>query len=168
MTPAALVRLLKTPTGRKLIRYSMVSVVGVAITQVLIFVLHRDVGLSDVWTNIAAVTLSAVPAYYLNRAWVWGKRGKSHMTKEVIPFWAFGFAGLVLSTVLIAAIAPEKVPGTPETIQDTVRVMAGNIAGFGLLWVARFVVLDRLMFGKHQHTPFSDEIEAELDALENG
>ena len=31
--------------------------------------------------------------------------------------------------------------------------MFGNIAGFGVLWVARFFVLDRLLFGPHHHLP---------------
>ncbi len=37
----------------------------------------------------------------MNRAWVWGKRGKSHWKKEVLPFWVFTGAGLVLSTIAI-------------------------------------------------------------------
>ena len=52
-----------------------------------------------------------MPAYYLNRAWVWGKRGKSHLTKEVVPFWAFAFSGLVLSTIIVALIVPHRPRG---------------------------------------------------------
>ena len=166
LTPAACVRFLKTPTGQKLIRYSMVSVVGIVATQALIIVLHAGLKWGDVATNIGAVAISAIPAYYLNRAWVWGKRGKSHLTKEVIPFWAFAFAGLVLSTLIVALVAPEEGADDPVTMWDTVRIMAANIAGFGILWVARFLVLDRLLFGEHHHTPFSAEIEAELDGLD--
>lgn len=166
MTPAALARLLKTPTGHKLIRYSMVSAVGIVLTQAFIIVLHAGMGIADVPTNIIAVAVSSVPAYYLNRAWVWGKRGKSHLTKEVLPFWLFAFAGLVLSTVLVAWLEPSYGPGEKATFWDTVRVMGGNIAGFGILWVARYVVLDRLLFGEHHHTPFGDEIDAELSHLE--
>ena len=46
--------------------------------------------------------ISAFPAYYLSRAWVWGKSGKSHFKKEVLPFWIFVFIGLVFSTTMVA------------------------------------------------------------------
>lgn len=153
LTPAGIKALVKSPTGRKLIRYSAVSVVGVVVTQVMIIVIHAGFGVPGVWTNILAVGLSAIPAYYLNRAWVWGKRGKSHLTKEVIPFWGFAFAGLVLSSIIVALIAGHPEPGHTEDIWDTVRIMIGNLAGFGLLWVARFFVLDRLLFGTSPHLP---------------
>lgn len=166
LSPGDLKKLLRSPTGIKLIKYSAVSVVGVVITQVLIVILHAGMGVSSVWTNILAVGLSALPAYFLNRAWVWGKRGKSHLTKEIIPFWAFAFAGLVLSTVIVALIAGNPAAGQKPSAGETVRIMIGNLAGFGLLWIARFLVLDRLLFGSHHHTAFSDEIEAEIEAIE--
>lgn len=166
LSPGDLKKLLRSPTGVKLIKYSAVSVVGVAITQILIVILHAGMGVSSVWTNIWAIGLSALPAYFLNRAWVWGKHGKSHVTKEIIPFWAFAFAGLVLSTIIVALITGNPAPGQKASAGETVRIMIGNIAGFGLLWIARFLVLDRLLFGSHQHTPFSEEIEAEIEAIE--
>ena len=46
--------------------------------------------------------ISAFPAYYLSRKWVWGKSGKSHFKKEVLPFWIFVFIGLVFSTAMVA------------------------------------------------------------------
>lgn len=168
LSPGDLKKLLRSPTGIKLIKYSAVSVVGVVVTQALIVILHAGIGVSSIWTNVLAVGLSALPAYFLNRAWVWGKRGKSHLTKEIIPFWAFAFAGLVLSTIIVALIAGNPAAGQKASVGETVRIMIGNLAGFGLLWVARFLVLDRLLFGSqhHTHTAFSDEIEAEIESLE--
>lgn len=166
LSPAGIKELLASPIGKKLVRYSLVSVVGVAVTQVMIVVIHVGFHVSSVATNILAVGLSAIPAYYLNRAWVWGKRGKSHLTKEVIPFWAFAFAGLVLSTIIVGLMAGNHPAGYHDTAWDTAKIMIGNIAGFGLLWVARFLVLDRLLFGAKQHTPFSEELEAEIEFIE--
>ena len=39
------------------------------------------------------MVLTSVPAFLLNKYWVWGKRGRAHMRREVIPFWLFTVAG---------------------------------------------------------------------------
>ena len=81
------------------LRYVLVSVVNVLVGGGLLVVLQHWI--EPVEANICGVAISAVPAYYMNRAWVWGKRGKSHWKKEVLPFWIFTVAGLVLSTIAI-------------------------------------------------------------------
>ena len=34
------------------------------------------------------------PSYWLNRNWVWGKRGRSHSVKEIVPFWIMSALGI--------------------------------------------------------------------------
>jgi putative flippase GtrA len=116
------------------LRYSLVAVVNVIVGQSLLLALQTP--LSPSWANVVAVAISAVPAYYMNRAWVWGKRGKSHWKKEVLPFWLFTAAGLALSTVAIwvAHGFTER-----RLVINFVQLLA-----FGTLWVIRFFVLDRL------------------------
>lgn len=143
----------RSEAGRKWIKYSMVSVVGMTVSQICIIILTRGFGVPDVLTNFIAVAISSVPAYLLNRAWVWGKHGKNHLTKEVLPFWAFSFAGLVLSSLLVAWVGPDLAKGQTATAMDTLRVMLGNVGGFAILWVAKFFVLDKLLFGNQQHLP---------------
>ena len=47
--------------------------------------------------------------------------------------------GLALSTGLVAAA---------QSLSDSpVLMVSANLAGFGLLWVAKFVFLDKIMFG---------------------
>lgn len=133
------------------LRYSMVSVINVVVGQALLFVLVRlftwstDWSTGVAWTvaNIVAVSLGALPAYYLNRIWVWGKRGRSHLTREILPFWGFAFAGLVLSTAAVNIAA---------NLTD-VKIVANlaNITAFGLLWVVKFFVLDSMVFGPGHH-----------------
>lgn len=144
------------------LRYSAASVVNVIIGQALLFVLvrlftWRTEWANDVaWTvaNILAVSLSAIPAYYLNRAWVWGRRGRSHLGREILPFWGFAFAGLILSTLAVNFAAG---------ITD-VKIVANiaNIAAFGVLWVVKFFVLDSMVFGSGRHGP-DDEAEGSGD-----
>lgn len=130
----------------------MTSVVGVIMGQSLIFLFASVLGWSWGWSNILAVTISTPPTYYLSRAWVWQKRGKSSLYAEIIPFWVLSFLGLVLSTVVVV-ILEDKYPDSP------ILANIGNVIGFGIVWVAKFFILDRLLFKvTHEHiegpTPF--------------
>lgn len=122
----------------KAMRYAGVSFVGVVTAQSLIAFFHAVLKFDPQVANALAVAISSVPAYLLNRSWVWGKRGRNHFTREVLPFWGFAFAGLILSTVFVGMVE--------ERTDATWAVAAASLAGFGVLWVARFFVLDRLLF----------------------
>ena len=63
----------------------MTSVVGVVMGQSLIFLFAYVLGWSWGWANVTAVAISTVPTYYLSRAWVWQKRGKSSIYAESRP-----------------------------------------------------------------------------------
>ena len=117
----------------------MVSVAGVLITQVLLIALHTLVGLGSVPSNVGAVCLSAVPVFFLNKRWVWGKTGPARVKHEIVPFWGFTLLGLAISSGLVAV---------SHSIGDgTLVLMAANITGFGIVWVAKFAFLDAVVFG---------------------
>jgi putative flippase GtrA len=125
--------------GAKALKYSAVSVIGVLITQSLILAFHGPMGLSPTVTNLLAVSIASVPAYFLNRAWVWGKRGRNDLRREVLPFWGFNLFGLALSTVVVAIVA--------NWWSNPLAVNVANIGAFGLIWVAKYLVLDTMLFG---------------------
>ena len=116
------------------LRYALVSVVNVLFGGGLLVVFQR--WMAPTVANLVAVALSAIPAYYMNRIWVWGKRGRSHWRKEVVPFWAFTIAGLVLSTVMIAY--------ADNHTRNRYLILFVQLFAFGVLWVIRFFLLDRL------------------------
>ena len=60
-----------TPALSKFVRYSGVSVVAVVTTQLTLFVCQHRLGWPPVSSNITATAVGAVPAYLLNRRWVW-------------------------------------------------------------------------------------------------
>ncbi|MBA3266933.1 MAG: GtrA family protein [Acidimicrobiia bacterium] len=153
LTPSGLRTWARAPEGKKLVRYSMVSVVSVITYEILLFVtlglLHWETARS---ANILAVAVSAVPSYYLNRVWVWGKSGRSHFMKEVVPFWAMALLGLVFSTWATDFANSFADDVTTVHLLQTFIVMAAGLGAFGLLWVAKFVVLNKVLFA---HKPES-------------
>jgi putative flippase GtrA len=139
-SPITLLDKLTRGNLEKLLRYSAVSVVGVVITQVLLIVLHGILNLGAVAANVLAVTLTTGPAFLLNKRWVWGKAGRSHWRREVLPFWGFTLLGLGMSTLLVWS--------AQHYSDATLVVMLANIAGFGVVWVAKFYFLDSLIFAR--------------------
>ena len=135
--------------GRKPILYSAVSVIAVAVSQATLVLCHGVFGMDAVPANVIAVAAGTVPSYELNRSWVWGKNGKSHLWKEVVPFWTLSLVGLVFSTVVVAVV---------ETYNDTTMAIAlANLAAFGVLWVGKFLLLHYVLFKEHDDATLSDQ-----------
>lgn len=134
----SLVRLARSHHGRKALKYSMVSVVAVACSQVVLITCSAGLGWRPVPSNVLAVTVSSIPSYLLNRAWVWGRRGSHSILREVVPFWVFAFVGLGFSTLLVVIAA--------RWSEATAVVSLANLTAFGILWVAKYLVLDQVLF----------------------
>ena len=148
----------RTSEGQKWVRYSMVSIVSVIISQLLLAFAFGVVHWSARWSNVFAVGLSAIPSYYLNRAWAWGKRGRSHLMKEVIPFWTMAFIGLVFSTWAADWAETLAHHHTSSHLLTTLIVMTASLGAFGVLWGVKFVILNKLMFVHHP-----EDLPAALD-----
>jgi putative flippase GtrA len=126
----------------KALRYVTVSVVCTIATQVLLWILYGQLGWSGVASNVFAVCITSIPAYLLNRYWVWGKNDKNRFWTEIVPFWGMAIAGLILSTVFVAIAT--------QWSDSTIIVNLANLTGFGVLWVAKFLILDEVLFKSQQ------------------
>ncbi len=157
MTPLGLLAHAKSEAGRRAIRYTCTSLIGVTITQVLLTIFLHLLDWKPVPANFVAVSITAVPAFILNKRWVWGKRGKAHMRREVIPFGVFTLAGWILSTVMVVLVTD----ATEGKSYHQIAIQGANIAGFGILWILKYIFLDKIMFGTDHHTPYDEDIERE-------
>jgi putative flippase GtrA len=128
----------------KLFRYTGVSVVVVVITQSLLILASAGFRWSGVASNVFAVSLAAIPAFWLNRRFVWARVGEHSVVREVVPFWVYSVMGLVLSTVVVALA--DRWWGT------TFAVAAANLAGFLVLWVGKFLFLEKCLFRATEST----------------
>ena len=127
--------------GEKLLRYCGVSVVNVLLGQGLLALCLVVVGLGGVVSQVIAASVSAIPAYLLSRRWVWKQRGPDSFRSEVLPFWTMALIGLVFAVSAIAVV---------ERFTDSTPVlMATSLAAYGVVWIAKYVVLDKIMW----HTP---------------
>jgi putative flippase GtrA len=139
-------RLYNTPRIKKMARYSMVSVISTAVSTLVLLLVY---GVFRLWTevpsSIFANMVATVPSYYLNRTWVWGKTGRSHVRREIVPFWTLSIGGMLLS---IGTESEARHIGLAHFqshhLVRTVLVLGANFLAFGILWVIKFLVFNRL------------------------
>lgn len=136
--------------GMKLLRYCGVSVVNVVTGVGTLFVCLEVFELQRVLSNVIAWMVSTIPAYLLSRYWVWQQSGSNSVKAEIAPFWILALIGLGFSTlcIWIAGFFTE----------NSLLLIAVNIGAYGIVWVAKYLVLDRLMWGPGTR----GEIEVEI------
>jgi putative flippase GtrA len=138
-------RVCRTPEGLKVIRYTMVSIISALTSLVILTIVFGVLRLWDeVVSTLFANVMAGIPSYYLNRRWVWGKGGRSHIWRELVPFWVMSITGIgfALYTASLAQhIANEH---HLQHLARTVLVVGANIAAFGILWILKFLILNRL------------------------
>lgn len=130
---------IRSQHGSKLLRFGAVSAFNVLFGQILLYGAQVVLEWSPVASNVFSVAVGTIPAYVLSRYWVWSKRGKNHFLREVLPFWILAFIGFALSTTAIWFVDTRWDP-SPLMVNLT------SLAAFGLVWAAKFVVLDRILF----------------------
>lgn len=152
-TVGGVVKWARSPEGRKLVRYSMVSVVAVVCSQAVLAITYGLFHWSARTANITAVGLSAIPSYTLNRAWVWRRSDRSSFLREIVPFWGMCFLGLVLSTWSADFAATHADEVSSSHLVQTLLVMSASLAAFGVLWVGKFILLEKLLFAPREEVP---------------
>ncbi len=131
--------------GRKIIRYTLTSVISTAVSFFSLLIIFGVFHLfGEVTSTVVANAIATLPSYYLNRNWAWGKSGRSHLTKEILPFWAMASVGIFVS-VFGAAFA--KHLGNMwhlHHLGQTALVLVANVASFGIFWVLKLLLFNRL------------------------
>ena len=156
LTPSAIADWSRSDEGRKALKYTAVSVISTGFSQaafILVFGVFSWFGPRG--SSIFATCVGSVPSYYLNRRWAWGKSGRSHMTKEVLPFWALALVGLVYSTWAVD-FTHSHTSGVTSHAAHTVILAAAYLGSFGTLWVAKFLIFNRFLFIDHHHRHHHD------------
>jgi len=145
---------LQRPGLRKLIKYSMVSLISVVVSQIVqlatFFFTHNGV-----LSSVVAVAVGTVPSYELNRRWTWRKNGPSHLWREIVPFWVMSFVGLVFSTLCVYLAEQWAENRDISKARTALLLNAASLAAFGILWVGKFLIINHLLFHHKTH----DEVD---------
>ncbi len=140
------------PMLQKLARYSIASFSGAGSYVVFLIIVNGIIGLADMPSHLISVTLSSIPNYLVNRYWTWKQQGKNRLWGEIVPFWTMAFLGFLLSLVFVNYASDRW--GT------TFSLAVANMSAFGVLWLGRFLILDKVMWKVvHEMAPELEETE---------
>jgi putative flippase GtrA len=138
-------------------RYAAGSLLTALFSQFVLFVVFSLLHLESARDSAITATLAgAVPSYFLNRNWAWGKRGRSSWAREVIPYFAMAITGLVFSTWAVDfANSHANVLGTSRIDRDFI-VQGSYLLSFALLWFGKFALMHSWLFA--ENNPVADQI----------
>jgi putative flippase GtrA len=131
--------------GAKALRYAGVSAFNVVFGVCLLAFFHGVLDWDEVVANISAWAVGSGPAYMLNRHWVWQQSGSHSLHREVIPFWIIALVGLLVSTVAVGIAG--------QYTEKTIYILLANLSAYGVIWVAKYVVLDKVMWSATHPAP---------------
>ncbi len=121
----------------KLLRYGAVSVFNLASHQFFLALGQQILDLEPTKANLLAATITAIPAFFLSRNWVWRAQiTQGSMRNEAVLFWVIALLGLIISTIVVFVVS--------RTVESWLAIQAASLFGYFLVWIGKFFVLDRL------------------------
>jgi putative flippase GtrA len=134
----------------KLSRSMAVSIATTSLSLTVLITITATTALDAGVANVLSTVAGIGPSYVLNRHWVWNRTGRGSIRREIAPFWSMCLCSLVLSTLAVQRAADWASRNDIGRIERTAVVVAANIMTFSALWILQFLILDRLLFGRHR------------------
>lgn len=143
-------RTLRSPAGVRATRYTAGSVVATVCSEVAFLLLYGVAHTGSTAATVLGWLAGAVPNYLLNRSWAWGRKGRPQLARELLPY-----AGIVAGTLAVASVTTHYagIGAASVTELDWLRVLlvgAAFLGTYGVLFVVRFMLLDRLFRGRRR------------------
>ena len=158
LSPTALLDHARSPEGRKKLRYAGVSVVFVPLGQGLVLLFGQFMTYTQAsLLNAAILTL---PNFFANKLYVWKVTSKDNQRTQIAIFWVAAMLGVTFATTLTWIV--EQLTTGWSGLPKAAAVVAAQLTGFGIVWVGRFLILDRWLFKLTHHgrepTPAEEDV----------
>ena len=142
--------LLAKPFWRRMSRYTMGSVVCFLVAEVTFVLLFKPHLLGARGASVVASIVGIIPGYTLNRQWTWGRRGKSDLWREVVPYWVTALVSTALAAVATGA-ANDAFANYSRDTRTIINAVAYMLT-YGVLFIAKYIIFDRVLFA-HRPQP---------------
>jgi putative flippase GtrA len=128
-------------------RYATGSLVTAIFSQVVLFFVFSVLRLESARDSaITATLVGAVPSYFINRYWAWGKKSPSSFRREVIPYILMALISLVFSTWFVDfSHSHAGFLGSSRIAVDVV-VQGSYLLSFVILWFGKFAFMHKWLF----------------------
>jgi putative flippase GtrA len=88
--------------------------------------------------------------YFVGRRITWGRKRRPHPIKETLPYLAVIASSGALSVIVATVVQHVIGPMGLTDFQRTAVLEAANIGSYGLSFIFKFTLLDRLVFRHHE------------------
>ncbi|AGZ53607.1 GtrA family protein [Mycobacterium kansasii] len=128
---------------RKKLRYAAVALVFLPIGQGLIQVLGPWL---DNYTlaSLLAAAIVTIPNFFANKRFVWRAVSGENLHHQVLVFWTVVMLAVGLATYF-TYLVDDAMAGYSRPVHGVV-VFLVQVLGFGLVWIGRYLILDRWLF----------------------
>jgi putative flippase GtrA len=123
----------------------MGSVVAFAVSEATLIVCFGIGHVGPAVASVLAFLAGAIPNYFLNRSWVWKRRGRIEIRDELVPYILVSAASLIIAA-LVTTIASGIAP--PGHAAQTLFVAVAYFVTYAALFVAKFAVYHRFIFAE--------------------
>jgi putative flippase GtrA len=148
--------------ARKKLRYAAVSVVFVPIGQILIQILGPWLH-NYTTASLLQAAILVVPNFFANKLFVWRVTSREKLRSQVLAFWVVVMLGVTLATLFTHLV--ENAMGDRTNLVRGAAVLVAQLLGLGIVWVGRFLILDRWLFKLAADTPErADVVTGEVPA----
>ena len=132
------------PRPARVLRFAALTAFGAPINFFLYALLLEFTAASAAAATVLAALCVIVPKFALSKYWVWKQNSTGNLGQEVSIYFAVTTLSLAFATYVGWLL--ERQGAT-----NAVLVFA-NLGSFTLMWVLRFIVLDRFAFGSPTHS----------------
>jgi putative flippase GtrA len=134
--------------------------VFVPLGQILIQIIGPLVGSYTVGGIISAAILT-LPNFFANKRFVWRDTSGDNLRTQVAVFWVAAMLGVAIATTFTYFVERAVHDQHGGGVVEAAAVFFAQLAGFGVVWVGRFLVLDKWIFKvtHHGEEPSPDEVD---------
>lgn len=163
LSAAAVLDHARSDAGRKKIRYAGVSAIFVPIGQLMVQVLNYFTHYEAWKCILITASILTIPNYFANKLYVWRYTSKDKLRTQILVFWVAAMLGTGFAMGL--ATISEHLTREASKFWQGAWLFVAQLTGYGIVWVARYVFLDRWLFKvtHHGEEPPPEEL-AELHA----
>jgi putative flippase GtrA len=142
--PTLTVRRLRLPPGiRRISRYLLTSGVSTVVSEVTLIAVLAVRLLPAPAAAMAATVTGGMVSYALSRYWIWADADRRRAGLQLMLYWAVAAAGMLLAAAATDLMADHATGSHPARVAEAA---AAYLATYGLLWIAKFLVYQRVIF----------------------
>jgi putative flippase GtrA len=134
----------RRPGFLKLARFGANAVVATVCSQATFLLLYGVSGTSTTVASVVAWFAGAVPNYWMNRTYTWGRRGRPSVRHELAPYAAIVLGTLLLAVGATGVVHHLLIGSSVSHATRTLLVSGTYFAVYAVMFVFRFFLFDRL------------------------